>query len=146
MLKTVLLLTFAVFASSATLESSLKTHNDKRLLGELVDELEKAVKSFPNVAKEDTIYLRNLEKKNCRDHKHEFFCQAEQELKNKVSGLSGAKFEHFRTDKRLMRNLEVYNKHHGKTCKSAEDDDEIPLHEFLPKILTCVKSTYSQAK
>ncbi len=43
----------------------------------------------------------------------EFFCQAEQELIKKVSGQSGDKFDHFRIDKKLMWNLNMYNKCHG---------------------------------
>uniref|UniRef100_A0A8C2Q066 Interleukin 13 n=1 Tax=Cyprinus carpio TaxID=7962 RepID=A0A8C2Q066_CYPCA len=75
-----------------------------------------------------------------------FFCQAEHELKEKVSGLSGAKFEHFRTDKKLMRNLKEYNKHHMKTCKPADKDKEILLLDFLEKLLSCVRSAYRQPK
>uniref|UniRef100_A0A8C1QTW8 Interleukin 13 n=1 Tax=Cyprinus carpio TaxID=7962 RepID=A0A8C1QTW8_CYPCA len=76
----------------------------------------------------EEIFLEELEMNGC---KGEFFCQAEHELKEKVSGLSGAKFEHFRIDKKLMRNLNEYNK------KPADKDQESPLHEFLRNLLAC---------
>uniref|UniRef100_A0A8C1S7M3 Interleukin 13 n=1 Tax=Cyprinus carpio TaxID=7962 RepID=A0A8C1S7M3_CYPCA len=122
-MKTILLLAFAVLVSSTPVENS-----DKILLGELIDELVREVKSF------------------LKQDKGEFFCQAEHELKEKVSGLSGAKFEHFRTDKKLMRNLNEYNKRHVKTCEPADKDQEILLHEFLEKLLTCAQRAYSQPK
>uniref|UniRef100_A0A8C2FGC1 Interleukin 13 n=1 Tax=Cyprinus carpio TaxID=7962 RepID=A0A8C2FGC1_CYPCA len=127
-MKTILLLAFAVLVSSTPVEN-----NDKKLLGELIDELFREVKRFSNNTK-------------VRLNKGEFFCQAEHELKEKVSGLSGAKFEHFRTDKKLMRNLKEYNKHHMKTCKPADKDQEILLLVFLEKLLTCAKRVYSQPK
>uniref|UniRef100_A0A671KY21 Interleukin 13 n=1 Tax=Sinocyclocheilus anshuiensis TaxID=1608454 RepID=A0A671KY21_9TELE len=123
-MKTILLLVFAVLVSSAPAE-----HNDKNLLGEIIDELDKAVNIFS------------------KENKREVFCQAEQELIKKVSGLSGAKFDHLRIDKKLMRTLNMYNKRHVKTCKPAdEDQDEILLHAFLKNLLTCVKSAYSHVK
>uniref|UniRef100_A0A673LZK6 Interleukin 13 n=1 Tax=Sinocyclocheilus rhinocerous TaxID=307959 RepID=A0A673LZK6_9TELE len=131
-MKTILLLVFAVLVSSAPAE-----HNDKNLLGEIIDELDKAVKI-------NDIFLTKLQMDGC---KGEVFCQAEHELIKKVSGLSGAKFDHFRIDKKLMRNLNKYNERHVKTCKPAdEDQDEILLHAFLKNLLTCVKSAYSQVK
>uniref|UniRef100_A0A673M3J2 Interleukin 13 n=1 Tax=Sinocyclocheilus rhinocerous TaxID=307959 RepID=A0A673M3J2_9TELE len=76
----------------------------------------------------------------------EVLCQAEHEL-IKISWLSGAKYELFRFDKKLMRNLNMYNERHVKTCKPAdEDQDPILLHAFLKNLLTCVKSAYSQVK
>uniref|UniRef100_A0A672RD79 Interleukin 13 n=1 Tax=Sinocyclocheilus grahami TaxID=75366 RepID=A0A672RD79_SINGR len=103
------------------------SHNNKNLLGEIIDELDKAVKMIVTI--------------------REVFCQAEQELKKKVSGLSGAKFDHFRIDKKLMRNLNKYNERHVKTCKPADEgQDEILLHAFLKNLLGCVKSAYSQVK
>uniref|UniRef100_A0A8C2HNE5 Interleukin 13 n=1 Tax=Cyprinus carpio TaxID=7962 RepID=A0A8C2HNE5_CYPCA len=135
-MKTILLLAFAVLVSSTPVEN-----NDKKLLGELIDELFREVKRFSNNTKE--IFLAELKMNGC---KGEFFCQAEHELKEKVSGLSGAKFEHFRTDKKLMRNLKEYNKHHMKTCKPADKDQEILLLVFLEKLLTCAKRVYSQPK
>uniref|UniRef100_A0A672RCV2 Interleukin 13 n=1 Tax=Sinocyclocheilus grahami TaxID=75366 RepID=A0A672RCV2_SINGR len=105
------------------------SHNNKNLLGEIIDELDKAVKMFS------------------KENKREVFCQAEQELKKKVSRLSGAKFDHFRIDKKLMRNLNKYNERHVKTCKPTdEDQDPILLHAFLKNLLVCVKSAYSQVK
>uniref|UniRef100_A0A8C1S7W4 Interleukin 13 n=1 Tax=Cyprinus carpio TaxID=7962 RepID=A0A8C1S7W4_CYPCA len=135
-MKTILLLAFAVLVSSTPVENS-----DKILLGELIDELVREVKSFLKQDKE--IFLAELQMNGC---KGEFFCQAEHELKEKVSGLSGAKFEHFRTDKKLMRNLNEYNKRHVKTCEPADKDQEILLHEFLEKLLTCAQRAYSQPK
>ncbi|KTF87448.1 hypothetical protein cypCar_00040803 [Cyprinus carpio] len=135
-MKTILLLAFAVLVSSTPVEN-----RDKKLLAELIDELEREVKNFSNDTTE--IFLEELEMNGC---KGEFFCQAEQELKDKVSGRSGAKFEHFRTDKKLMRNLNEYNKRHMKTCKPADKDQEILIHEFLEKLLTCAKSAYRQPK
>uniref|UniRef100_A0A8C1PE50 Interleukin 13 n=1 Tax=Cyprinus carpio TaxID=7962 RepID=A0A8C1PE50_CYPCA len=75
-----------------------------------------------------------------------FFCQAEHELKKEVSGLSDAKFDNFRIDKKLMRNLNMYNKHHVKTCKPADEDQEILLLDSLEKLLTCAKIAYHQPK
>nr|BAM09149.1 interleukin 4/13A [Cyprinus carpio] len=135
-MKTILLLAFAVLVSSTPVEN-----DDKILLGELIDELNREVKRFSNDITE--IFLAELEMNGC---KGEFFCQAEHELKEKVSGLSGAKFEHFRTDKKLMRNLNGYNKRHVKTCKPADKDQEILLHVFLRNLLTCAKRVYSQPK
>ncbi|XP_016374051.1 uncharacterized protein LOC107713130 [Sinocyclocheilus rhinocerous] len=136
-MKTILLLVFAVLVSSAPAE-----HNDKNLLGEIIDELDKAVKMFSKENKRNDIFLTKLQMDGC---KGEVFCQAEHELIKKVSGLSGAKFDHFRIDKKLMRNLNKYNERHVKTCKPAdEDQDEILLHAFLKNLLTCVKSAYSQ--
>uniref|UniRef100_A0A672RCF0 Interleukin 13 n=1 Tax=Sinocyclocheilus grahami TaxID=75366 RepID=A0A672RCF0_SINGR len=138
-MKTILLLIFTVLVSSAPVE-----HNDKNLLGEIIDELDKAVKMFSKENKGNEIFLTKLQMDGC---KREVFCQAEQELKKKVSGLSGAKFDHFRIDKKLMRNLNKYNERHVKTCKPADEgQDEILLHAFLNKLLTCVKSAYSQVK
>ncbi|XP_016307033.1 uncharacterized protein LOC107661779 [Sinocyclocheilus anshuiensis] len=135
-MKTILLLVFAVLVSSAPAE-----HNDKNLLGEIIDELDKAVNIFSKENKGNEIFLKKLQMVGC---KREVFCQAEQELIKKVSGLSGAKFDHLRIDKKLMRTLNMYNKRHVKTCKPAdEDQDEILLHAFLKNLLTCVKSAYS---
>uniref|UniRef100_A0A673HLW6 Interleukin 13 n=1 Tax=Sinocyclocheilus rhinocerous TaxID=307959 RepID=A0A673HLW6_9TELE len=149
-MKTILLLAFTVFVSCAPAANSDKTpvrHTDKTLLGELVDELITAMKDFPKETEEKQIFLKDLQM-NIMGHKHEvFFCQAEQELKTKVSGLSGAKFDHFRFDKKLMRNLNMYNKHHVKTCKPADEDQvQIPLCAFLKNLLTSVKSAFSQVK
>ncbi|KAF4098236.1 interleukin-13 [Onychostoma macrolepis] len=148
MMRTLLLLAFAVLTSSAPVHnnanSSAKGHSDRKLLGELVDELEKTVKIFSKETGDKSVFVTELQTNGC---KREVFCQAEQELKTKVSGRSGAKFDHFRTDKKLMRNLNIYNKHHGKTCKpDVEVQTEMPLHEFLPMLLTCVKNEFSQAK
>ncbi|XP_073680045.1 interleukin-13 [Garra rufa] len=148
MVKTVLLLTFAVFVSSAPTESSDKKHSDKNSLGELIDELKMAMKDVPKDA-EVSFNLNDNLQMNCISQKERevFFCQAEQELSKEVSGMSGVQFDHFRTDKKLMRNLNMYNKHHVKTCKpAAEGQDEIPLHDFLKNLLTCVKIAFSQAK
>uniref|UniRef100_A0A672RCD7 Interleukin 13 n=1 Tax=Sinocyclocheilus grahami TaxID=75366 RepID=A0A672RCD7_SINGR len=113
--------------------------NNKNLLGEIIDELDKAVKMIVTIA---TLVLRVISISLQR----EVFCQAEQELKKKVSRLSGAKFDHFRIDKKLMRNLNKYNERH-KTCKPTdEDQDPILLHAFLKNLLVCVKSAYSQVK
>uniref|UniRef100_A0A671KSH3 Interleukin 13 n=1 Tax=Sinocyclocheilus anshuiensis TaxID=1608454 RepID=A0A671KSH3_9TELE len=136
-MKTILLLVFAVLVSSAPAE-----HNDKNLLGEIIDELDKAVNIFSKENKGNEIFLKKLQMVGCK-----VFCQAEQELIKKVSGLSGAKFDHLRIDKKLMRTLNMYNKRHVKTCKPAdEDQDEILLHAFLKNLLTCVKSAYSHVK
>uniref|UniRef100_A0A8C1PH84 Interleukin 13 n=1 Tax=Cyprinus carpio TaxID=7962 RepID=A0A8C1PH84_CYPCA len=134
-MKTILLLAFAVLVSSTPVEN-----RDKKLLAELIDELEREVKNFSNDTTE--IFLEELEMNGC---KGEFFCQAEHELKENVSLWSGAKFEHFRTDKKLMRNLNEYNKRHVKTCKPADKDKEILLLVFLEKLLTCAKSAYKRA-
>uniref|UniRef100_A0A671RZR1 Interleukin 13 n=1 Tax=Sinocyclocheilus anshuiensis TaxID=1608454 RepID=A0A671RZR1_9TELE len=150
MMKTILLLAFTVFVSCAPAANTDKTpvrHTNKTLLGELVDELNMAMKDFPKETEEKQVFLKDLQM-NVMGHKeHEvFFCQAEQELKTKVSGLSGAEFDHFRFDKKLMRNLNMYNKHH-KTCKPADEDlDKIPLRAFLKNLLTSVKSAFSQVK
>ncbi|XP_048023332.1 interleukin-13 [Megalobrama amblycephala] len=140
MMKTILLLAFAVFVSSASLKV-----NDKTILGELIDELNATMTTLPKEHKGKEIFLRELvpEKESCV---HDFFCQAEQELKTKVSVLS--KYDDFRTDKKLMRNLHMYNNHHeGTTCKPVdEDQDEISLHKFLENLMKCVKKEYSKPK
>lgn len=119
-------------------------HNDKTLLGELVFELGEAEKKFSEETEGKPIFLTEVKMNGC---KREVFCQAEQVLIKKVSGRSGAKFDRFRTDKKLMRNLNMYNQHHVKTCELADEgQDEILLHAFLKKFLNCVKSAYSQAK
>ncbi|RXN26701.1 interleukin 4 13A [Labeo rohita] len=135
MLKTVLLLTFAVFVSSATMHTPAQ-HIHKTLLGELIDELNIAMKDFPKEKGVKPIFLRDLDVKcNSQEEREVFFCQAEQELIKEVSGLSAAKFDHFRTDKKLMRNLNKYNNHNEgnntslkdeirNTTLSAESDDE----------------------
>ncbi|XP_059382795.1 interleukin-13 [Carassius carassius] len=133
-MKTILLLAFTVMVSSVPLENS-----DKKLLGELIDELEREVKRFSKDNEGNEIYLTELRMNGC---KSEFFCQAEQELLKEVSGRSGAKFEHFRTDKTLMKNLHKYNQCYGKTCKPAHEDQEIRLGEFLKNLLTCVQNLY----
>uniref|UniRef100_A0A8C1RAA5 Interleukin 13 n=1 Tax=Cyprinus carpio TaxID=7962 RepID=A0A8C1RAA5_CYPCA len=155
MMKTILLLAVAVFVSSTPVTTSVKPHTDKTparhtdkaLLGELVDELIVAIKDFPKVLpKEKLIFLKDLQM-NGLDHKERevLFCQVEQELKTKVSGLSDAIFDHFRTDKKLMRNLNMYNKYHVKTCKlTDEKQDKIPLHDFLKNLLASVRNAYSQ--
>uniref|UniRef100_A0A8C2DNZ4 Interleukin 13 n=1 Tax=Cyprinus carpio TaxID=7962 RepID=A0A8C2DNZ4_CYPCA len=134
-MKTILLLAVAVCVSSTPVTTSVKPLPDKTLLGELVEEL----------IAEKLIFLKDLQM-NGLDHKV-LFCQVEQELKTKVSGLFGARFDHFRTDKKLMRNLNMYNKHHVKTCKlTDEKQDKIPLHDFLKNLLASVRIAYSQLK
>nr|ANS14271.1 interleukin 4 [Ctenopharyngodon idella] len=128
-MKTILLLAFAVFVSGAHLKNNL--------LGEIFDELNATPKTL---LEGKDIYLRELKTESCE---HEFFCQAEQELKE-VSRQT--EFDHFRTDKKLMRNLHTYNKRSGKTCKPVEAEAEvkIPLRKFLEILKKCVKKTYSQ--
>uniref|UniRef100_A0A671KV65 Interleukin 13 n=1 Tax=Sinocyclocheilus anshuiensis TaxID=1608454 RepID=A0A671KV65_9TELE len=116
--------------------------SNKTLPEELDDELNKAVKHVPKEAEDSSPVLRVISIPLQR----EVFCQAEQELLKKVSGLSGAKFDHLRFGKKLMRTLNMYNERH-KTCKPAdEDQDPILLHAFLKNLLTCVKSAYSHVK
>ncbi|KAK9955836.1 hypothetical protein ABG768_015686 [Culter alburnus] len=140
MMKTILLLTFTVFVSSASLKN-----DDKTILGELIDELNATMKRLPEEHKGKEIYLKELkpEKESC---KHDFFCHAEQELKTEVSVQS--KYEDFRTDKKLMRNLNMYNKHHGgSTCRPADEDQEqISLRQFLCNLMICVKKEYNKPK
>ncbi|KAK9955838.1 hypothetical protein ABG768_015688 [Culter alburnus] len=140
MMKTILLLAFAVFVSSASLKN-----DDKTILGELIDELNATMKTLPEKHKGKEIFLKELkpEKESCE---HDFFCHAEQELKTEVSVLS--KYDDFRTDKKLMRNLHMYNSHHGgSTCKPADENQEqISLPQFLKNLMKCVKKEYSKPK
>ncbi|XP_042620402.1 uncharacterized protein LOC122146204 [Cyprinus carpio] len=132
-----------VAISDKTPQEHCNFFGEKILLGELIDELNREVKSFSNDTKENEIFLTELPMNGCRGV---FFCQAEHELKKEVSGLSDAKFDNFRIDKKLMRNLNMYNKHHVKTCKPADEDQEILLLDSLEKLLTCAKIAYHQPK
>ncbi|KAK2873086.1 hypothetical protein Q8A67_022983 [Cirrhinus molitorella] len=111
------------------------------ILGELLDELTMAMRDFRKNFEEKQIFLTELQMDGC---KHEFFCQAEQEMIKKVSGLPGARFDHFRTDKKLMFYLNMYNKCHVKACKPVDDThDQIPLNDFLKNLWTCVRTAAS---
>ncbi|RXN26702.1 interleukin 4 13A [Labeo rohita] len=81
-------------------------HSDNTLLEELIDELNTTMKDFPKEKGVNKIFLRDQDL-NCssQEERELFVCQAEQELIKEVSGLPGAKFDHFRIDKKLMRNL-----------------------------------------
>lgn len=135
-MKTILLLAFAVLVSSIPLEKS-----DKKLLGELIDELNSEVKRLSEENETNETYVTDLQMHNCKGG---FFCLAEQEMLKEVSGRSGAEFDHFRTDKKLMRNLHKYNQHHVETCKPALKDEEMTLLDFLKNLLTCARHVNGQ--
>ncbi|RXN15535.1 interleukin 4 13A [Labeo rohita] len=99
------------------------------------------MKDFPNGVKET--FLKELHVPcDSQEEREVYFCQAEQELL-KISSRSGAKFDHFRTDKKLMRTLNKYKKHHGKNCE-PDSEVQVPLHDFLKNLLRCVKNAYSK--
>nr|BAR73346.1 interleukin 4/13A precursor [Carassius langsdorfii] len=135
-MKTILLLTFTVLVSSVPMENS-----DKKILGELIEELDIEVKRLLEDNKRNETFVTELQMHNC---KGVFFCLAEQELIKEVSGLSGAEFDRFRTDKKLMRNLHKYNQRHVETCKPALKDQEMTLLDFLKNLLTCARHVNGQ--
>ncbi|KAI7795870.1 interleukin 4/13A [Triplophysa rosa] len=130
MTKTMILLVFAAVCVSAAPPDD----TDKILLMGLFDALNDTIKDLPN----ENIFLGDLKVKRHLSCTNEFFCQAQAELKDKVSGLSGPMFEPFRTDKKIIRNLNSFNKRHEKTCKPA-DNVEILLYEFLEDLIKCVQ-------
>ncbi|NP_001186834.1 interleukin-13 precursor [Danio rerio] len=151
MMKTLLLLACTVFVSGFTLKGTDAMH--KTVLKELVTELEAVLVNPPKETKaKEEIFLVDLGKKGSGlKCEHDYFCQAEEEMVKKVSGLSGVKFDPFRTDKKLMRNLNTYNHQDEKNCKKEirshaadEDLEEITLDVFLKDLLKCVKNINSQ--
>ncbi|XDV39283.1 hypothetical protein PO909_008543 [Leuciscus waleckii] len=141
MMKTILLLAFAVFVSGASVKvEKTSVKEEKNLLRELVHKLDAAMKNLPEEPEGKQIFLEDLKMDVlCSKHK---FCQAEQELK-KVSGLTN--YDDFRTDKTLMRNLHMYN--NGTTCNDkpvVKGQDQIDLHRFLEKLKKCVQSEFSK--
>uniref|UniRef100_A0A8C1RDZ1 Uncharacterized protein n=2 Tax=Cyprinus carpio TaxID=7962 RepID=A0A8C1RDZ1_CYPCA len=94
-------------------------HRDKKLFGELIDELNKAVKSFSERAEVRLTKLQHIKLINfCR------LCE--------VSGRSDAKFEHFRIEKKL-RNLNMYNK---KPANLLHGPSLLP--DFLKNLIKCL--------
>lgn len=107
------------------------------LFKEFFDELNATMKELSKHPMDD-IFVSDL--KHHSDCKDLFFCQAEDQLIRKVSGHSGSKFEHFRTDKKLIRTLKKINEQHNmKTCKPADDQVEVQLSDFLMKLKQCVQ-------
>ncbi|CAM4671860.1 unnamed protein product [Leuciscus chuanchicus] len=144
MMKTILLLAFAVFVSGAPMKEEKTSVNDgKILLSELVNKLGAAMKNLPSEPKEKDIFLEDLTTDGtCSE---DVFCKAERELTLKVSGLT--EYEDFRTDKKLMRDLHMYNVHNGTTCNDkpvVKDQAQIDLHRFLKKLKKCVQSEFSK--
>ncbi|KAK7130643.1 hypothetical protein R3I94_015953 [Phoxinus phoxinus] len=134
MMKTILLLAFALFVSGAPVNEG------KTLLGELLRQLDGAIKNLPVEPEGKEIFLEDLKMDvSCSGLA---FCQAEQELK-KVSGLS--KYNHFRTDGTLMRDLHMYNVHNKTICKPvAKGPVQIGLHDFLKSLKKCVQNAFSK--
>ncbi|XP_067280369.1 interleukin-13 [Pseudorasbora parva] len=134
---TVLLLAFAVFVSGNPVKDT-----DKTLLGELVEDLSRALSRLPKEPTGKEHRLKDLGGNGlCPMH---MFCQAEDQLL-KLSSLT--KYNDFRKDGRLMRQLNQYNQRHEKTCKPVdEDQDEILVHDFLVELKKCVQNAYSKPK
>ncbi|XP_051534331.1 interleukin-13 [Myxocyprinus asiaticus] len=137
MMKTLLLACAAVCAFAAPSKT-----DEKRLLEELSVEINSTLKDLNH---KDDIFVTDLKVKNqqCKD---DFFCQFEQVLKEEVSGLSGVIFEHFRTNKKLMRNLDKFNRYHEKTCKPVhiKKHEEILLRDFMNVLKGCVQKRYRE--
>ncbi|XP_056095109.1 interleukin-13 [Rhinichthys klamathensis goyatoka] len=141
MMKTILLLAVAVVVSGAPAkEEKTSVKEEKTLLGELLRNLGAAIKNLPVEHKGKEIFLEDLKMDvTCSE---DVFCKAERELK-KVSGLN--KYDDFRTDKTLMRDLHMYN--NGTTCddKPADKDSvQVILHDFLKSLRKCAQSAYSK--
>ncbi|XP_077053405.1 interleukin-13 [Siphateles boraxobius] len=140
-MKTILLLAFAVFVSGAPAkQEKTSVKEGKTLLRELLHKLDAAMKNLPVEPEGEKIFLYDLNTDApCSE---DVFCKAEQELK-KISGLT--KYDDFRTDKTLMRNLHMYNVQNGTTCKHVDEGSvQIILHDFLKNLKKCVQSAFSK--
>ncbi|KAI7795857.1 interleukin 4/13A [Triplophysa rosa] len=138
MMKIMMLLVFAAVCVSAAPAAV----TDIQMLMSAYDALNNTLKNLP----EEEFFLNDLKVKGHRACTNEFFCQTETELRLFISGLSGAKFEPFRTDKELIRNLNAFNsRHHKKTCPPA-DSDKIPLCDFLEDLRKCLQMKIRNTK
>ncbi|XP_043077713.1 interleukin-13 [Puntigrus tetrazona] len=146
MMKAILLLTFTVLVSSSPVQpgntAPLKQSYRRTLLKELIDELDKVL----NFSKDTQGNVPNVFLTELKACEHKSFCQYEEELIKEVSGVSGAEYDPFRTDKLLMRNLHMFNEHHVKTCKRAEGPVKIHLQAFLKDLLHCAKREFTTSK
>ncbi|XP_051955497.1 interleukin-13 [Xyrauchen texanus] len=107
---------------------------------ELLNEISVTTKDLQNHTV--NIFVKNLKVNGQLKCEDDFFCQAEQELREKVSRLSGKKFNHFHN---LIRNLHRINKPRVKTCKPFDkNSDEILLHEFMDNLKRCVQKKYGR--
>ncbi|KAA0720430.1 hypothetical protein E1301_Tti015878 [Triplophysa tibetana] len=130
MMKTMMLLAIAAVCISAAPAGVTNRH----VLMSIYDALNDTMKHLP-----EKVFLHNLRVEGHLACTSEFFCQTLKEL-GTLSGLSGPKYEPFRTDKELIRNLNVFNsRHHNTTCPVADNSNSIELYGFLTDLKKCLQ-------